>query len=64
MGNLNATTIIILIVIVAVLTAVVIGIQALCNKATDNVRNRIIDSKAKKNPPKEEKLADRYKVDK
>ena len=61
MGNLNATTIIILIVIIAFLTAVVIGIQALCNKATDSVRNKIIDSKAKKNPPKEESLADRYK---
>lgn len=60
MGNLNATTIIILIIIVAILTAVVIGIQALCNKATDSVRNKIVDSQAKKNSSKQEKLADRY----
>jgi len=54
-------TVIVFIVIVAILTAVVIGIQALCNKATDSVRNKIIDSKTKKNPPKEENLSDRYK---
>ncbi len=53
-------TVIVFIVIVAILTAVVIGIQALCNKATDNVRNKIIDSKTKKIPSKQEKLADRY----
>ena len=54
-------TVIVFIVIVAILTAVVIGIQVLCNKATDSVRNKIIDSKAKKIPPKAESLVDRYK---
>ena len=61
MGSLDATTIIVFIIFILIITAVIFGIQALFNKATDGVYNKIIDSKNKKKPPKEESLAERYK---
>ena len=60
MDNTSLIAIISVVVIVILLTAVVLGIQALSNKATDSIRNKITRSSEKKNPPKQENLADRY----
>ena len=58
---MSAAGIILAISLSAVLVVVVIIIANICNKATDGIRNKYIDAKEKRNPPKPENLADRYK---
>ena len=60
MDSVTLFAIIAVIVIVAVLTAVVIAIEMVANKATDSIRNKITRSRAKMDPPKQENLSDRY----
>lgn len=61
----DALIVVIIIGIIALLTAFSILIRKLINKgvdaAFDAARNRKIDRQERENPPKQESLADRYK---
>lgn len=57
MDSVTLFAIIAVIVIAAVLTAVVIAIEMVANKATDSIRNKITRSR---DSPKQENLSDRY----
>ena len=58
---MDAKAIIVFVIIVAIITGLIMALDAGLNKMSDKARNKRIRAQEAKNPPKEESLADRYK---
>lgn len=62
-SSLSANAIVIIAVIIVVAAAIVIRfvLKKAAYKASDAIRNKMIDKNEEKNPPQQENLTDRFK---
>ena len=56
----NIIIIIVAVITVVVLTLISFGIHKLVRMGTDSIRNSIVEKQEKRNPPRQENLADKF----